>query len=282
MAYNPKAKTKKIPKNIKNKDVPKYYKWTYVADSGKIVGSNISQETAYSYLLNQNRKYSDQQSAKNLATEKQVASENNAWSARQAQINRDWQQKMSNTAHQREVRDLLSAGLNPVLSANAGATTPSGAVGSTDTGATGIKSQLAMKRMDLQIAEKLAELRAATQLAMNKENIKSAQTMAKWQNSLQRELGYAGFQNQIKLANISSAASAYAANQAYASSVYGANQHYAGTKYSVDNQLANNVFAAIDKVLGGKSNSAKNVKKAVKTAFKGVSGAIKAGGAKQR
>ena len=42
------------------------------------------------------------------------------FNSRQAELNRNWQEMMSNTSHQREVQDLIAAGLNPVLSAMGG------------------------------------------------------------------------------------------------------------------------------------------------------------------
>lgn len=55
--------------------------------------------------------------------------DSNEASAKQASKNRDFQEYMSNTAHTREVQDLRSAGLNPILSAHGtGASTPAGSV----------------------------------------------------------------------------------------------------------------------------------------------------------
>lgn len=170
----------------------------------------------------------------------QNTDKNNAWSAAQAQKqmdfqermnqiamefnageaakNREWQQLMSNSAHQREIADLKAAGLNPVLSASGGngasvgsgssasVSSPTGAKGDTDTSAnTALVSLYG------------ALINAKTQMA-------NANLAAK---------------TNMYMADRQVEASMYGSQLAANANMYGSQMAYEASKYGSDNSLIN-------------------------------------------
>lgn len=181
--------------------------------------------------------------SENTAKSAQMASEQRDWQERQnalamqfnaqeAAKSRSWQEYMSNTAHQREIRDLKAAGLNPVLSAMGG----NGAAVTSGATASGVTSAGAKGEVDTSANAALVQvlgsiLSAQTQLQTANVNARTQEAVADKYTAMEK-----------LVAQISADASKYGAELGYAGSKYNANMHYSLGKYQTDKGFENQVF----------------------------------------
>lgn len=167
-------------------------------------------------------------SERNTARSEQQAAEQRNWQERQNQIamdfnsaeaqkNRDWQQMMSNTAHQREVADLRAAGLNPILSASGGngaavtsgaaasGVTSAGAKGEVDNSVSASLVQLLGTIITAQTQMEMQRMSAENNLAVAEKNNSSSQLIAQWYVQQSREASILASETGLKQSEISAA-----------------------------------------------------------------------------
>lgn len=195
--------------------------------------------------------YNSAQDAINQMQE--ISAANNAWSEAQAQKqmdfqreanqiamdfnsaeaakNRDWQEYMSNTAHQREIRDMIAAGINPILSVNGGhgasvgsgatasGVSSSGAKGDTDMSMNTALVSLLNNVLTQKNQMDIANINAQTQLAVADKYNAMSELIARMQNDLgyanldlSRYLGELGSWTSTNVAGINSSAVRYSAD----------------------------------------------------------------------
>ena len=227
------------------------YDWSKVSGFG---ASNAQSFDGYKELIEgiksqskENNAWSAEQARKQMEFQERSQQKAMDYNAAEAAKNRDWQKMMSDTAHQREVRDLIAAGLNPVLSVargngaavGSGATAGSVGAGSGSKGDTDTSSNAAIVSrlsavLNLQTQLQIADTNAKTNLAVAEKYNAISKYLGELQNSTNLYLGEKGLINSMAIAGIQATASQnvagihaaaqrYASDKSYQASVYASN-----------------------------------------------------------
>lgn len=169
----------------------------------------------------------------------------NAFSASEAEKSREWQEYMSNTSYQRAVKDLQSAGLNPILAVtNGGASTPSGASAHSVSGNvdTSLVASLLPSLVSSATQLEAANINQETQLESARINATSAQSVAQTNAAASKYVSDNSRAASKYSADTSYNASKYGSDTSYKSAQDSANKSASASRYSTDISTAQKYF----------------------------------------